>query len=107
MNPRTSSRVAIERVAFLAPVTSEPPAAESAVGAATARASGVAASFDRWVLEGIVDAVAGLTRAAAWMTGALDDQVVDRPIRILTNCALRIARDLRARISRASTKSPG
>jgi NADH-quinone oxidoreductase subunit L len=47
-----------------------------------------AAWFDRIVVDGVVVALAALVRAAAWITGAIDEHIVDGAVNGLANAIL-------------------
>lgn len=62
------------------------------------------AGTDTWVLDALVSAAALLVRAAAWVSGVLDEKIVDGPLHVAATAALKISEKLRAR---ARAPSPG
>ncbi|AGP40849.1 NADH-quinone oxidoreductase subunit L [Sorangium cellulosum] len=53
------------------------------------------AEMDRWIVDGIVNAVAVLTRAAAWVTGAIDRYLVDGVVNLVAEGTLSAGAKLR------------
>ncbi|MGK4001689.1 NADH-quinone oxidoreductase subunit L [Sorangium sp. So ce1036] len=54
------------------------------------------AEMDRWIVDGIVNGVAVLSRAAAWVTGAIDRHLVDGVVNAVAEGTLRAGAKLRA-----------
>ena len=79
--------------------------AEHVVMSIAMRLRALIAGMDLWVLDGIVGAAAGLTRAAAWITAVVDQKIVDGPASLVATKALEIGGKLRARLARYATKS--
>jgi NADH-quinone oxidoreductase subunit L len=59
------------------------------------RARVVLADFDRWVIDGLVDGAGLLGRASAWITGAIDEHIVDGAVNRLADATLRGGERLR------------
>jgi NADH-quinone oxidoreductase subunit L len=64
--------------------------------ALTLHARDFAASFDRYVVDSLVNAAGVLTRAFAWVVGRVDDDVVDGGVRALSKATLRAGERVRA-----------
>ncbi|HEY2509805.1 MAG TPA: proton-conducting transporter membrane subunit, partial [Polyangiaceae bacterium] len=62
----------------------------------TSWAAGFLAEFDQRVIDGLVNAAAGVTRAVGWVVGRTDDGVVDGAVRGLSNATLAAGEKLRA-----------
>jgi NADH-quinone oxidoreductase subunit L len=55
----------------------------------------VLADLDRWVIDGLVDGVGRLGRASAWISGAIDQYIVDGAVNRLADATLRGGERLR------------
>ncbi|KYF63274.1 NADH-quinone oxidoreductase subunit L [Sorangium cellulosum] len=54
------------------------------------------AEMDRWIVDGLVNAVAVLARAAAWVTGAIDRHLVDGVVNVVAEGTLSAGEKLRS-----------
>jgi NADH-quinone oxidoreductase subunit L len=52
--------------------------------------------MDRWIVDGIVNGVAVLARAAAWVTGAIDRYLVDGVVNLVAEGTLSAGAKLRS-----------
>jgi NADH-quinone oxidoreductase subunit L len=75
-------------------------ALESAALAVVLRLRGASADAERWVLDGLVNATAVLTRAVAWTVAVFDEKLVDAPLTMASSAALRASGKLHVGASR-------
>ncbi|HYD48002.1 MAG TPA: NADH-quinone oxidoreductase subunit L, partial [Terriglobales bacterium] len=61
----------------------------------TLRITGIAAAFDRIIVDGVVNAMALITRTVSWINGAFDHYVIDGIVNVIADATLRFGQGMR------------